>query len=90
MNGQYKSPLSIENTNVKGVEKMELIPVLNDNSELEYFESIEEKGAIKKITTVIPEDSYFHITEVIKNGNEEIFKNAFILDRELIEAIKNL
>lgn len=69
---------------------MELIPVLNDDYEIEYFESIEEKGAIKKTTTVIPEDSYFHVAEVIKNGNEEIFKNAFILDRELIEAIKNL
>lgn len=69
---------------------MELMPVLNDSYEIEYFESIEEKGAIKKTTTLIPEDSYFHVTEVIKNGNEEIFKNAFILDRELIEAIKNL
>ncbi|CEP43773.1 Uncharacterised protein [[Clostridium] sordellii] len=29
---------------------MELMPVLNDSYELEYFESIEEKGAIKKTT----------------------------------------
>lgn len=69
---------------------MELIPVLNDDYELEYFESVEEKGSIKKRTTVIPEDDYFHITEVIKNGNEEIYKNDFVLDRELIEAIKKI
>lgn len=69
---------------------MELIPILNDSYEIEYFESIEEKGVIKKTTTVIPEDDYFHITEVIKNGNEEIYKNDFVLDRELIEAIKKI
>ncbi|CEQ26517.1 Uncharacterised protein [[Clostridium] sordellii] len=48
---------------------MELIPVLNDDYEIEYFESIEEKGSIKKRTTVIPDEEYFLVTEVIKNGN---------------------
>lgn len=69
---------------------MKLIPVLNNNHELEYYEHIEENGAVKKNVTVIPESDYFHITETIENGHKEIYRNDFILDIELLEAIKSL
>lgn len=69
---------------------MELKPILNNDGEIEYFEHIEDNGTLKKEIIVIPTCDSFHISETIERNHKEIYKNDFILDRELLEGIINI
>ena len=61
---------------------MELNAVLNDNLEIDYFESNEKSGAISKRITIETEDGYLDVKEVICNGSKIIYAN----EPELISA----
>lgn len=69
---------------------MELNAVLNDNLEIDYFESNEKSGAISKRITVEKEDGYFDVKEVICNGSKIIYANEFVLSYELLDAIYDI
>lgn len=69
---------------------MELNPVLNENLEIDYFESREKSGAISKRITVEKEEGYFDVKEVIYNGSKIIFANEFVLSSELLDAIYDI
>ena len=69
---------------------MELNPILNENLEIDYFESNEKSGAISKRITIETEDGYLDVKEVICNGSKIIYANEFVLSYELLDAIYNI
>lgn len=69
---------------------MELKPILNNNGEIEYFEHVEDNGTLKKEVIVIPTCDSFHVSETIEHNHNEIYKNDFIIDTELLEGIRNI
>ena len=69
---------------------MELNPILNENLEIDYFESIEKSGAISKRITVDKEEGYFDVKEVIYNGSKIIYANEVVLSYELLDAIYDI
>lgn len=69
---------------------MELKPILNNDGEIEYFEHIEDNGTLKKEVIVIPTSDSIHISETIEHNHKELYRNDFILDRELLEGIRNI
>ena len=70
---------------------MELIPKLNEEfCEIDYFETKVKAGACDRNITVIIDNDLVHIDENISKGKDEIFKDSFVLDRDLLEAINNV
>ena len=70
---------------------MELIPKINEEfGEIDYFETKVKAGACDRNITVIFGDDLVHIDEEISKGKNEIFKDSFVLDRDLLEAINNV
>ena len=70
---------------------MELIPKINEEfGEIDYFETKVKAGACDRNITVIFGDDLVHIDEKISKGKNEIFKDSFVLDRDLLEAINNV
>ena len=70
---------------------MELIPKLNEEfGEIDYFKAKVKAGVCDRNITVIFGDDLVHIDEKISKGKNEIFKDSFVLDRDLLEAINNV
>ena len=70
---------------------MELIPKLNEEfGEIDYFKTKVKAGACNRNITVIIDNDLVHIDEKISKGKNEIFKDSFVLDRDLLEAINNV
>ena len=69
---------------------MELIPKINEEfGEIDYFKAKVKAGACKRDITVIIDEDSIHINENISKGKNEIFKDSFVLDRDLLKAINN-
>ena len=70
---------------------MELIPKSNEEfGEIDYFKAKVKAGVCDRNITVIFGDDLVHIDEKISKGKNEIFKDSFVLDRDLLEAINNV
>lgn len=72
--------------------KIELIPKVNENHELDHYEVIRKiKSIDNKI--IINEDTtaeIFHITETMSLGNKEVFKQEYTIEKELVKALHKL
>ena len=69
---------------------MELIPKLNEEfCEIDYFKTKVKVGIYDRDITVIIDEDLIHIDENISKGKDEIFKDSFVLDRDLLKAINN-
>ena len=70
---------------------MELEPIMNEEfCEIDYFETKVKAGVCDRNITVIIDNDLVHIDEKISKGKNEIFKDSFVLDRDLLEAINNV
>ena len=70
---------------------MELEPIMNEEfCEIDYFETKVKAGVCDRNITVIIDNDLVHIDEEISKGKNEIFKDSFVLDRDLLEAINNV
>ena len=70
---------------------MELEPIVNEEfCEIDYFKTKVKAGIYDRDITVIIDEDLIHIDENISKGKDEIFKDSFVLDRDLLEAINNV
>ena len=69
---------------------MELEPIMNEEfCEIDYFKTKVKVGIYDRDITVIIDEDSIHINENISKGKNEIFKDSFVLDRDLLKAINN-
>ena len=66
---------------------MELIPVLNDNLEITHFEGNRSLKGISNNFTVVEDNDLFYITETINIGIDEVYKQSYKIDKELVRAL---
>ena len=70
---------------------MELEPIVNEEfCEIDHFKAKVKAGVCDRNITVIIDNDLVHIDEEISKGKNEIFKDSFVLDRDLLEAINNV
>lgn len=70
---------------------MELEPIVNEEfCEIDHFKAKVKAGIYDRDITVIIDEDSIHINEEISKGKDEIFKDNFILDRDLLKAINNV
>ena len=69
---------------------MELEPIMNEEfCEIDHFKTKVKVGIYDRDITVIIDEDLIHIDENISKGKDEIFKDSFVLDRDLLKAINN-
>lgn len=69
---------------------MELEPIVNEEfCEIDHFKAKVKAGIYDRDITVIIDEDLIHIDENISKGKDEIFKDSFVLDRDLLKAINN-
>ena len=66
---------------------MKLIPVLNDDLELTHFEGKRSLKGISNDFTVVEDNDLFYITETINIGIDEVYKQSYKIDKELVRAL---
>ena len=66
---------------------MKLIPVLNDNMELSHHEGGRTLKGISNNFTVVEDNDLFYITETINIGIDEVYKQSYKIDKELVRAL---
>ena len=66
---------------------MKLIPVLNDDMELSHYKGNRTLKGISNDFTVVENDNLFYITETINIGIDEVYKQSYKIDKELVRAL---
>ena len=66
---------------------MKLIPILNDDMELSHYEGGRTLKGISNDFTVVENDNLFYITETINIGIDEVYKQSYKIDKELVRAL---
>ena len=66
---------------------MKLIPVLNDDMELSHYKGNRTLKGISNNFTVVENDNLFYITETINIGIDEVYKQSYKIDKELVRAL---
>ena len=66
---------------------MKLIPIVNDDLELTHYEGGRTLKGISNDFTVVENDNLFYITETINIGIDEVYKQSYKIDKELVRAL---
>ena len=66
---------------------MKLIPVLNDDLELTHFEGKRSLKGLSNNFIVVEDNDLFYITETINIGIDEVYKQSYKIDKELVRAL---
>ena len=69
---------------------MELIPILNDDMELTHYEGQRTLKGISNNFTVVEDNDLFYITETINKGIDEVYKQTYKIDKELIKVLSTI
>lgn len=69
---------------------MELIPIVNDDLELTHFEGKRSLKGLSNNFIVVEDNDLFYITETINRGIDEVYKQTYKIDKELIKTLNDL
>lgn len=69
---------------------LKLIPMLNDDLELTHFEGKRSLKGISNKFIVVEDNDLFYITETINIGIDEVYKQTYKIDKELIKALSTI
>ena len=69
---------------------MELIPIVNDDLELTHFEGKRSLKGLSNNFIVVEDNDLFYITETINIGIDEVYKQTYKIDKELIKALSTI
>lgn len=69
---------------------MELVPVINEDLELTHYKGNRSLSGLNNSFIITEDNDLFYITETINRGIDEVYKQTYKIDKELIKALNDL